>query len=161
MKPRSRLAVIVAGVVISTLTMLGAVTGAANAADERGSGAARATSTVVRSGTVTVAAADEAVCTLPISRYGHQGRFLCNTHVMDVTWPDGHGETFIIGGDASVWHITATFADWRSMGGLATDTWDAFVVEGWPTVQVYVAWSRYNFWCSSYVLGGWTSWDPC
>lgn len=113
----------------------------------------RVTGTVIQSDR----AAAAQIC--EFSRFGHKGRFICDT-ILRVIWSDGHEEYFGIGTDYAVWHITASFSNWRSMGGSASDTYNAFYSNGLPTVQVYVSWASHVLWCSSYRTS-WSSWYAC
>jgi hypothetical protein len=71
----------------------------------------------------------------------------------------GHAEYFGIGTDYAIWHITASFSNWRSMGGSASNMYVAFysTVNGLPTVPAYVSWADHVLWSSSYRTS-WSSW---
>ncbi|MFE2285512.1 hypothetical protein ACFXDJ_15230 [Streptomyces sp. NPDC059443] len=98
----------------------------------------------------------------PVTRYGHTGYGICGSSVLDVTWADGHTESFVIGTDNAVWHIVSWYSNWASIGGQASDTDSAFYnSSNQPTVRVYVSWAPHKYWCSSIVGSSWSSWYAC
>ena len=92
----------------------------------------------------------------------HLGRFPCGTSVVRATWPDGHREFFGIGTDWKVYHIAEVTNGWKSMGGTATDPYQAYINgDGHATIAVVNANATHQIWCKQYIYPSWRGWYSC
>jgi hypothetical protein len=70
---------------------------------------------------------------------------------MQVFWPDGHSEWFVVGVDSHAWHMTVNYSRWQPMGGTMTDMRSAYInYVGEPEISVYTA--HTNIWCAAWTI---------
>jgi hypothetical protein len=101
-----------------------------------------------------------------ISRYGYTGYYVCGTSVSDTTWRDGHKETFVIGINNQIWHITSYTGGWKSLGGTAKSwvgtsytTWGNGTNKAEPVIVTL--WKDNSVHCRTYTGGKWNGWHKC
>jgi hypothetical protein len=88
----------------------------------------------------------------------HHGWFLYGSHVIEVTWPDGHWEYFVIGTDGAMYRLRqGTTYGFVYMGGQFADTLRADITNNQPTVAGLTL--SDNVWCFSYYSSDWHLWN--
>jgi hypothetical protein len=94
--------------------------------------------------------------------FGKTGKFPCSTDINGVYWPDGHLEYFGIGTNWQVYRTTSSANGWQSMGGTATNTWQAYINgNGYPTIAVFNVNASHMIWCKQYISPSWQGWYAC
>jgi hypothetical protein len=131
---------------------------------------ANSTAVAVASVTTTPATAQNAdrgfaVCGIPVPRGNFTGEALCNTNVLNVPYPDGTWETFVVGIDTRLHHIWQRFPgdtqwsgwQWVPGGGIARD--GIWLQTESPLVLMVVG-TDYHTYCN--VRGtSWSGWNRC
>jgi hypothetical protein len=98
-----------------------------------------------------------------IERGGHKGYYICQYPPKDITWPDGHKQTFVVGTDYAVWDIyqlgtSEWWSNWRSLGGQARSSVRVDVLTS-SQIDIRVWGTTDSWWCKSWTPSSdWPRW---